>query len=283
LIETTEAKSDQSLAIQASRNQPATPLHVWRTDMMEQFIPQPALVASNNTWTITLNPNCIYSLTTTMGQRKGSASSTPPAPFPLPYRETFDSYARNATPPYLSDMGGGFEVVSRNGGGHCIRQQVHRPGIDWAKAPYAYTVIGDDRWNDIEVSAEASFESLPDDAKARGERFIGVLARWYPGASWIHFTTPQPAGYCFRLFGDGRWELTTARRVLAQGTTTAPGADWHTLRLRCVGDRIVALLDGMPAAEVLDSTYQRGLIGLTSRFHPARFDNLLIISPSNQP
>ena len=83
-------------------------------------------------------------------------------------------------------MGGGFEVVAREDGaaqadGQCLRQQVHRPGIDWAKASYAYSVIGDDRWNDIEVSTEASFESLSDDAQARGERVIGVLARWHPG------------------------------------------------------------------------------------------------------
>ena len=293
VIETTEAKADQSLALQAADGLSAQALRVWRTDMMEQFIPQPDLVASNGTWTLTLNPNCIYSLTTTTGQRKGSASSPPPAPFPLPYRETFDGYALHATTRYLSDMGGGFEVVAHTdalpgtpgaegaaqASGKCVRQQVHRPGIDWAKASYAYAVIGDDRWNDIEVSAEASFESLLDDAKAGGERFLGVLARWYPGSTWIHFTTPQPAGYCFRLFGDGRWELTTARKVLAHGTTTAPGASWHKLALRCVGDQIVATLDGKPLADLRDSTYQRGLVGITSRFHPARFDNLHIAMP----
>jgi galactosylceramidase len=289
VIETTEAKGDQTLAIQEAGGLPAPSLHVWRTDMMEPFLPQPDLAASNGTWTLALNPNCIYSLTTTTGQRKGSASSPPPAPFPLPYRETFDGYALHATPRYLSDMGGGFEVVAREdgaaqAGGQCLRQQVHRPGIDWAKASYAYSVIGDDRWNDIEASAEASLETLPVDAQARGERFIGVLARWHPGSTWIHFTTPHPAGYCFRLFGNGRWELTTARKVLAQGTTAAPGTAWHRLSLRCRGDRIVAALDGTLIADVRDTTYSRGLVGLVSRFHPARFDHLQIASPpSIQP
>ena len=283
VIETTEAKGDQTLAIQAARELPSQALRVWRTDMMEQFIPQPDLAASNGTWTITLNPNCIYSLTTTTGQRKGVASSPPPSPFPLPYREGFEGYRLNGTPRYLSDMGGAFEVVAREGGGQCLRQQVHRSGIDWAKASSACSVIGDDRWSDIEVSAEARFESLPEHAKARGERFIGLLARWYPGATWIHFTTPQPAGYCFRLFGDRRWELTTARQLLAHGTAPAPGTGWHQLGLRCVGDRIVALLDGKTVAEVRDSTYQRGLVGFVSRFHPAQFDNLHLAAPSNPP
>jgi galactosylceramidase len=264
VIETTEAKGDQVLALKAASSLAQPTLHVWRTDMMEQFIPQPDLAASNGTWTMTLNPNCIYSLTTTIGQRRGSASSPPPAPFPLPYREDFERYTLNAAPRYLSDMGGGFEVVARADSGKCLRQQVHRPGIDWAKASYAYSVIGDDRWNDIEVSADASFESLPEDAKASGERFIGVLARWYPGATWIHFTTPYPAGYQFRIFDDDRWELTTAHKVIAQGQAAAPGSGWHKPALRCFGDQITATLDGKALAKVRDSTYQRGLVGITT-------------------
>ena len=282
VIETTEAKGDQTLALKAAEGMPPTPLHVWRTDQMEHFIQQADLTASNGTWTTTLDPNCIYSLTTTTGQRKGMASSPPPEPFPLPYREDFEGYRVNETARYLCDMGGAFEVVAREAGGQCVRQQVHRPGIDWAKAGCAYSVIGDDRWNDIEVSAEANFEQLPDDAKARGERFVGVLARWYPGATWIHFSTPHPAGYCFRLFGDGRWELTTARKILAEGSTTPPGFHWHQIALRCSGDRIEARLDGKVIAALADSTYQRGLAGITSGFHPARFDNLILTLPPDE-
>lgn len=279
VIETTEAKGDQTLALTGADGFAPAALRVWRTDMMEQFLPQPDLVATNGAWTLTLTPNSQYSVTTTTGQRKGVASSPPHAPFPLPYREGFEGYRLNSTARYLSDMGGTFEVVARLDSGQCLRQQVHRPGIDWARAGYAYSVVGDDRWNDVEVSVAASFEALPNDPKAQGERFVGVLARWYPGATWIHFGTPQPAGYCFRLFGDGRWELTTARKVLAQGTTAAPGADWHRLALRCVGDRIVAGLDSDLLAEVRDPTYPRGLVGIASRFHPARFDDLTITDP----
>jgi galactosylceramidase len=279
VIETTEAAGEQTLALRPAAGTAAERLSIWRTDLMEYFIQQPDLVASNGTWNLTLAPNCTYSLTTTTGQRKGTAASPPPGPFPLPYYDAFEGYRGNGTARYLSDMGGAFEIVARSGGGQCLRQQVHRPGIDWAHAGYAYSVIGDDRWNDLEVSVEAGFEALPEDPAARGERFVGVLARWYPGATWIHFTTPQPAGYCFRIFGDGRWELTTARKVLARGTTTAPGGSWHHLALRCAGDRIEARLDDRALASVKDATYQRGLAGIASRFHPARFDNLTLKHP----
>jgi hypothetical protein len=63
----------------------------------------------------------------------------------------------------------------------------------------------------------------------------------------------------------------------------APGTAWHRLSLRCRGDRIVAALDGTPIAEVRDTTYPHGLVGLVSRFHPAQFDNLQIAPPSTQP
>ncbi len=274
VIETTAATAEQELVIKAAAGDRPVRLHVWRTDMMEQFIPQADLTPVNGAWTIKLAPNTIHTLTTTTGQRKGTAASPPPAPFPLPYREDFENYKANATARYLSDQGGAFEVVAAADGGQCLRQQVHRPGIDWAGSSRAYTVLGDERWNDLEVAVEAAFESLPDEPKARATRQVGVLARWNPGGTWLHFKTPHPAGYHLCWFGDGRWELTTAHKVIAQGRTAAPDNDWHRLKLRCTADHLTAWLDGTLLAEVQDATYQRGLAGVTSGFHPARFDHL---------
>jgi len=280
VVETTDAKGEQTLELKVAGNLAPAPLHVWRTDQMEQFISQPDLVATDGAGTLTLTPNCIYTITTTTGQRKGIASSPPPAAFPLPYKEGFESYALNATPRWLSDQGGAFEVVARVDGGKGLRQQVHRSGIDWAGATYAYAVIGDERWTDADVSVDASFESLPEDALGRREQFVGVLARWHPGATWLHFRTPQPAGYQLRLFGDGHWQLTTAHNVIAQGNIPPHAAmKWHVLQLRCAGDQITASLDGKVLAGVHDTTYQRGMVGITSRFHPALFDNFLIKIP----
>jgi hypothetical protein len=278
VIETTEAKSAQVLLLKAAESFAGNLLHVWRTDMMEQFIPQLDLAASNNAWTVLLDPNCIYSVTTTKGQRKGTAVSPPPKAFPLPYQDDFEGYQPNSTPSYLCDQGGAFEVVTRNEGGQCLRQQVHRPGIDWARASYAYSVIGDDNWNDIEVRAEACFET-PSGSAPAGKQSVGLLCRWNPGSTWAHFTTPNPAGYNFRLYDDGRWELTTARKVLAVGNTSLPDLGWHQLMLKCAGDRITASLNAVTLVELQDSTYHRGLVGITSRFHPALFDNLIVTIP----
>jgi hypothetical protein len=68
--------------------------------------------------------------------------------------------------------------------------------------------------------------------------------------------------------------------VLAQGTTRPPGDAWHALALRCAGDRISATLDGQTLTTIQDTTYLRGLVGITSRFHVARFDALEITNLS---
>lgn len=276
VIETNEASADQALRIEAPPAWRGRPLHVWRSDQMEHFIRQPDLAPVDGAWTMTVAPNSIVSLTTTTGQRKGAASSPPPAPFPFPYREDLESCAPGAPPRYLSDQGGAFVVTDRPGGGRMLSQQVQRAGIDWSKSALAYTVAGDPNWNDVDVSAEARLEN---GEGAKDDDHVGLLARWYPGATWIHFTTPHPAGYHLRLRRDGRWTLTAARAVLAEGAVAAPGDGWHQLRLTCRGDEVRAWIDGRPVAEMRDATYPRGLAGLTSGFHPADFDELSVTAP----
>jgi galactosylceramidase len=281
VIETTGAKGDQKLTFSPDSGFVRTELHVWRTDQMEQFIKEPDLALKDGRWSITVNPGCIYTLTTTTGQRKGDAPSPSPAPFPLPYEDDFERYAVHATPRYLCDQGGAFEAAERHDGGHCLRQQVNEPGIEWWSkgAAYAYSVLGDDHWNDISMSVDAAFETVPTDSNLGAEAAIGVLARWNPGATWIHLLTPNPAGYCLRLFADGRWELTTAHSVVATGRVKPPGKSWQRLALSCTGARIRGYLNGQEVADLTDHTYLRGLVGVYSGFHPALFDNLLIKAP----
>jgi hypothetical protein len=60
------------------------------------------------TVTLTVPADEIWTLTTTAGQQKGSASATIPANTPfsalLPYSENFDSYQEDTLPRYFSDM-----------------------------------------------------------------------------------------------------------------------------------------------------------------------------------
>lgn len=279
VIETTGAKGDQELRFSPKDALAKRKLHVWRTDQMEQFIREEDLNLKDGIWTITVNPNCAYTLTTTIGQRKGDASGPIRRPFPLPYREDFGGYPAHGTPRYLCDQGGAFEVVNRRDGGHCLRQQVSQSGIDWSKGTYAYSVIGDDRWTDISINADAAFDYMTDGNGKSTDRSIGILARWNPGATWLHFYTPNPAGYCLRLYESGRWQVTTAHAVIAEGKLESPGASWKHLSLKCQGARIQAYLNGHLLADLTDNTYQRGLVGIYSGFHPSLFEDISIESP----
>jgi galactosylceramidase len=281
VVETTGASAPQTLEIRAAAGFDPGTLRVWRTDMMEQFIQQPDLSATAGLWSLTLEPNTIHTLTTTTGQRKGSFDSPPAVAFPLPYSESFEDTRLLGTPRFLSDQGGAFEVTERTDGGRCLRQQVHRPGIDWAGGSCAFSVLGESQWNQTVTRVEARFENASTGTAAADDkrRHIGVLARWNPGATWIHFRTPWPAGYHLRIAADGDWQLSTARRVLASGKTEPPGTAWQQLELTCEGEQITATINGAVVAALRDSTYPSGLSGISSGFHPARFDNLEISQP----
>lgn len=279
VIDTTGAKGDQGLKFAPQNTLGQKALHVWRTDQMEQFIREEDLILKDGAWTLDVNPNCTYTLTTTVGQRKGDASGPQRKPFPLPYREDFSGCTAHSTPRFLCDQGGVFEVVDRVGGRHCLRQQVDQPGIDWSKGAYAYSVLGDDHWTDISISAGVAFEETPDIIGKRSDRSVGIIARWNPGATWLHFYTPNPAGYCLRLYESGRWLMTTARTVIAEGKVGSPGASWQRLSLKCQGARIQAYLNGHPLADVTDATYQKGLVGIYSGYHPSLFEDIAVESP----
>src|SRR6185437_12394701 len=83
---------------------------------------------SGSTYTISLQPGRVYTLTTTTGGGKGTATGNASAVLPLPYSDNFDSYTVGREARYLSDLQGSFEVSACAGGrsGQCIRQVAPR-------------------------------------------------------------------------------------------------------------------------------------------------------------
>ena len=144
IIETVDAKTPQTLSFRATGGLATGPLHVWRSNQQSQFDRQDDISPADGSFTMVLEPGCIYSLTTTTGQQKGAAEIPPAADFPLPYRDDFESYRPGQTPKYFSDQGGVFEVAERPDGGKCLRQTIVRRGIDWHfhPTPDPYTMIG---------------------------------------------------------------------------------------------------------------------------------------------
>ncbi|HEX9046464.1 MAG TPA: hypothetical protein VF988_05505, partial [Verrucomicrobiae bacterium] len=283
IAETKGAKTNQQVNFKTagfSRNK----LCVWRSNAKEQFVRLDDITSSNGEFTVTLEPDSIYSISTTSGQTKGGFSDIPPvAAFPFPYRETFDQYTQpelfGFLPRYTADICGGFEIAARpDGNGRCLRQVISTQAQNWAPEWMPYTILGDRDWKDYEVSAEILLD---------GGGWAGVMGRINgTGSGW----GCNPKGYYARLAQDG----TVSIWVANSSQTGAPGQQlasgmlanfkaekWHNLKLRFAGTKISALVDEVEGATATDGTYASGMAGLVSggeknTRNTALFDDLVI-------
>ncbi|HWF17955.1 MAG TPA: galactosylceramidase, partial [Verrucomicrobiae bacterium] len=154
IVETFDATAAQTITFHLTNGLSQAQVNVWETTQTSQFIKVSQLTPSNGSYTFTFQPECLYTLTTTTGQTKGSA--TPPAatPFPLPYKDSFENYAVAQTPKYFSDQAGTFETFTRaDGKGQCLRQVLTRIGIRWTSEWQPYTLLGDANWQDYDVAS----------------------------------------------------------------------------------------------------------------------------------
>jgi galactosylceramidase len=305
ILETKDAKAPQQLRFELAGGLPDKDLCVWRSTAREQFIQQPSIRPVNGTFTLTLEPGAIYSLSTTTGQQKGAFANVPAdKPFPFPYFETFESYADPKAygylPRYTADIAGAFELADRpDGQGKCLRQAVPVPTISWAPDWQPYTILGDEAWTDYEVSADIRLN--PGEAAA----VMGRINHVGTGYGFI------PKGYFAELSADGGLRLVVIRgkkdpktpvgdaeqqALIAAGKDEGEGGEkvlgtaklagiapnqWHNVKLRFEGATITALVDGTPALSVTDRLYSRGMAGLLAanankKISTPYVDNLLI-------
>ena len=278
---------------------PGKPLHQWVSTEQDQFVNTGTVRPEDGKFTLGIAPWSICSLTTTTGQRKGQ----PKRPIPqdhilsLPYSDDFESYRIGADARYTHNIAGYFEVVQDAGGSKTLRQSVPAKGLTWAipKDNYPCVAIGDVRWSDYEVSTQARLE---------GDK--GDMALW---ARVKSFRDHGLGGYTLRVNAAGHWELgcsrtsggpkadTYSEKTLAQGQIPDFKSDaWHTLAILVDGNRIKGSIDGLPVADIQDTTYAAGAVGYSTwaegiqkdffdmkaamviglKYGQARFDNLLV-------
>jgi galactosylceramidase len=284
---------------------------VWRSNAKEQFVQQPSIEPADGAFSIALDPDSIYSISTTTGQQKGSFDKIPASkPFPLPYYETFDEYSSpkqwGYLPRYTADIADAFEIAERpDKKGKCLHQVVPIPTISWAPDWLPYTILGDDQWQDYEVSADVYLNS--------GES-AGVMGRINQVGTGYGFI---PKGYFLQLGDDGQCRLVVIRgkkdrkkitgdaeqqALIKAGKDDSEGGEkvlgniqlpkigpdqWHNLKLRFEGSAITGLVDGMPMLKATDALYSRGMAGLLTgrvgeKLSTSYFDNVLI-NPLNAP
>jgi galactosylceramidase len=283
IVETKGARSVQNVTFKITGGLSTGRLCVWCSDAKEQFVQHEGINPQNGSFTIALEPDSVYSISTTTGQQKGSFENIPAEQkFPFPYYETFDEYSSpkrfGYLPHYTADIAGVFEIADRpDKTGKCLRQVIGQKPQSWAPEWTPYTIIGDEHWQDYEVSADIYLDD---------GGWAGVMGRVNNVGTGYGCV---PKGYYLRLGVDGSCALfattqaknETAGRQLAAGTAPdVSGKKWHNLKLQFSGETITGFVDGTQILSVTNNLYSRGMAGLiTGDFktrNTACFDNLLI-------
>ena len=323
VAETLDATAPQQVTFNVTGGLSGGPVHVWGTnlgspDPGQWFTHTGDVTPSGGSYTVTLQPGYVYTLSTTTGQGKGSAAGPQPQPWSLPYQDNFDGYPSGATPKYLSDLDGAFETAPCGGGrsGQCLQQVISQQPVDWnGLFDYPVTVIGDPAsWRNYNASVDT---------------YLG-------NASWVELLgrmdgqdSSSLSGIHLRLNSDGSWQLydetltggqtanaaicgpsnpscpsasaahpSVRHSTLASGHLAAaagsaspaakPAASaasgWHRLGLRFSGDTVTAYVDGKSVASINDGTHATGQVGLAvSPWHNAQFDNLGVTPAPQKP
>jgi galactosylceramidase len=231
---------------------------VWRTTSRESFARIAEIKPTGGEFSLRLDPDAIYSLTTTGGQQKGGFAAPPDAGFPLPYADDFSCYRPGATPRYFSDWFGVFAIAGAEGK-PCLTQMVPARGIAWGfvKNGDPRSFIGGDNWRDYRVSVEAD---------PNGAGSVSLYGRM----SKIAMSNLPGAGYELRLLSSGEWLLLAGARRLEGGRAAARDG-WRRLGLEFAGDRVRAFIDGGEAASCVSPHSSRGLAGIGCGLGPGRF------------
>lgn len=279
IAETVDATNPVTATFAITGGLTQTPLHVWKTRMEKTkpdawFLRQADVIPDKEgRFTMTFDPGCLYSVTTTEGQSKGT--KTPPArsPLPLPYKESFQDTPIGKTPRYFSDQHGTFEIAPAKGGGQCLRQVVSMKPVYWNSDADPSTLIGDPSWRDYTVKSEVLLEQ---------PGYVELLGR-------VSGTEEQNLipGYHLRLSDGTHWALfyrTSAKKPedikLASGELSAPAGTgkWHTLSLGFQGDNVSASIDDQVVVKDLvdhhsDEAVARKAIPCFTGYATSRWEN----------
>jgi galactosylceramidase len=282
IAQTSGAKAAQNITFNVAGGLSTGTVSVWRSNATAQFEKQPDVAPVNGSFTVALDANSIYSISTTTGQQKGEATPPVAADFPKPYYETYDHYADFTSvgyrPYYHNDIAGGFELFKRpDGSGNCLRQVVSQPAQSWAPETNPYTIVGNTAWTDYEVSADVSIETSSGWASVMGR--VNSTGTGYG---------TNPNGYYLTLSPTGAWNFYAAPTAAAvtSGQATLAAGSWHNLKLVFQGTSIKGSIDGTQVFAVTNTKYSKGNVGLgTAAKTTALFDNLLVtdVNPSTKP
>ncbi len=277
ILETTTSGSPQTVNVHVQGGLSTGTVHVWATNVNSpsaaaSFTHTGDIIPSNGSYSLTMQPGYVYTVSTLGGQGKGTATAPAAHPLDLPYADGFDGVATDGEARYLSDMQGSFEVRPCADGrtGQCVQQVTPVKPIEWQDDSDAFSLIGDPTWSNYTVKADVDLRQAGT-AELLGR--AGTQAR------------PQSHQnlYKFRVSNTGAWSIVKnyssgTAATLASGTTGALGTgSWHTLGLTFQGAQITATVDGATAGTVTDGSFVSGQVGIgVVGYQTDQFDNLSV-------
>jgi O-glycosyl hydrolase len=278
VIETMDASAAQTLNFSVTGGLSTGTVHVWSTDVnsgnpADYFVHSADITPSGGAFSLTVQPGRVYTVTTTTGQGKGTATGPARSAMSLPYSDSFDGDTAGTEAKYLMDWQGAFEVVACGGGrsGMCVRQMSAQAPITWDPLTDPHTMLGDLSWGNYTVSSDVLLE------KSGYAELLGrANTQSYSGAAGLN-------AYHLRVSESGAWSILSSDTggtvtTLAHGTTAALGTNrWHALSLAFSGSTITASIDGAAVGSASDYGYAAGQVGYaTSQGETAQFDNLSV-------
>ncbi len=313
ITETKGAKKTQTVKVKIAYGLSTDKLCVWYSDASQQFVRLKDITPKGGSFSITLKPDAVYSISTTTGQQKGSFDNIPASkPFPIPYEDDFEQYKNPSEwgylPHYLADLIGSFEIrptpalnskLSTLNSSTCLQQVVGSHTLSWAPEWHHYTILGDASWQDYEVSADV-YLNPGDEAGVMGRLCdvgsgYGIWAKGYflkmdeNGKVTLILTRGKRDQK--ELIGDKEQQaIILARKdveiggeyTLAEATVNNIAAlQWHNLKLRFSGDQITGYVDGVEVVSAKSDHYGKGMAGLIAPLvgrgvSTPYFDNLRI-------
>ena len=277
IYETTTTSAAQTVNVNLSGGLSTGTVHVWSTDLGSNsssnwFVQQADVTPVNGSYSLTLQPNHIYSVTTTTGQGKGTVTSPASAPLAMPYTDNFESYTDGSEAKYFSDMQGSYEVRDCTAGhtGKCLQQVTPTQPINWQDDSDAFTLVGDPSWSNYTVSTDVDMQQAGT---------VTLLGRANTQ------TRPQDnqAAYQLRISNTGAWSIvkhstSNVTTTLTSGTHASLGLNtWHTIAIGFSGSQITATVDGATLGSVTDGTYNNGEAGIgVVGYQTDMFDNFSI-------
>jgi hypothetical protein len=243
-------------------------LHLWYTyydadESKEVYFKQmPDIQVTNGQFTLNVDLDSLYTVTTTTGQVKGSyPPSPPPAAFPMPYSDDFQGYEVESEAKYFADQTGTWSVYQNAQlGRKTMRQVVTIKPIAWCgEAAYPITLIGDRSYANYNVTSSVFIE---------GSGRVSLGGRvGKAGCGDIY-----AAGYSLNLDStNSQWTLTANSKSLATGTGIS-GNRWYAVSIAFDRQTISGTLDGRSIFSVNDATFSSGWASLGSGWNYAQFD-----------